>query len=78
MQKLLLILSFTFGLVSPVFALKAGETHADPYKVMTEGILLVRKSWAIELAITLASYLHIRVTGTVVLLLCHCQRLKEL
>ena len=37
MQKLLLILSLTLGLASPVFALKAGERHADPYKVMTEG-----------------------------------------
>ena len=37
MQKLLLILSLTFGLTSPVFDLKAGERHADPYKVMTEG-----------------------------------------
>ena len=40
MQKLLLILSFTFGLASPVFALKAGETHVDPYKVMTEGYFI--------------------------------------
>ena len=37
MQKLLLILSLTLGLASPVFALKAGERHADPYKVITEG-----------------------------------------
>ena len=37
MQKLLPILSLTFGLASPVFALKAGERHADPYIVMTEG-----------------------------------------
>ena len=37
MQKLLLILSLTLGLASPVFALKAEERHADPYKVMTEG-----------------------------------------
>ena len=37
MQKLLPILSLTLGLASPVFALKAGESHADPYKVMTEG-----------------------------------------
>ena len=38
MQKLLLILSFTFGLASPVFALKAGETHADPYKSDDRGL----------------------------------------
>ena len=37
MQKLLPILSLTLGLASPVFALKAGERHADPYKVMKEG-----------------------------------------
>ena len=37
MQKLLLILLLTLGLASPVFALKAGERHADPYKVMKEG-----------------------------------------
>ena len=37
MQKLLLILSLTLGLASPVFALKAGERHADPFKVMTNG-----------------------------------------
>ena len=40
MQKLLLILSFTFGLASPVFTFKAGETHADPYKLMTEGYFI--------------------------------------
>ena len=37
MQKLLLILSLTLGLASPVIALKAGERNADPHKVMTEG-----------------------------------------
>ena len=37
MQKLLLILSLTLGLASPVFALKVGERHADPFKVMTKG-----------------------------------------
>ena len=40
MQKLLLILSLTLGLASPVFALKAGERHTDPFKVMTEGQLI--------------------------------------
>ena len=30
-------MSLTFGLTSPVFDLKAGERHADPYTVMTEG-----------------------------------------
>ena len=37
MKKLLLILSLTLGLANPVFALEAGERHADPYKVMTKG-----------------------------------------
>lgn len=37
MKKLLLILSLTVGLANPVFALEAGERHADPYKVMTKG-----------------------------------------
>ena len=37
MQKLLPILSLTLGLASPVFALKVGERHADPFKVMTKG-----------------------------------------
>ena len=40
MQKLLLILSLTYGLASPVFALKAGKRNADPYRVMTEGQLI--------------------------------------
>ena len=34
MKRLLLILSLTLGLANPVFALEAGERHADPYKVM--------------------------------------------
>ena len=37
MEKILLRLSLTLGLASPVFALKAGERHADPFKVMTKG-----------------------------------------
>ena len=37
MKRLLLILSLTLGLATPVFALEAGERHADPYKVMTKG-----------------------------------------
>ena len=37
MTKKLLTLSFTLGLAHPVFALEAGERHADPYKVMTVG-----------------------------------------
>ena len=37
MKRLLLILSLTLGLANPVFALEAGERHADPYKVMTKG-----------------------------------------
>ena len=37
MKKLLLILGMSLGLATPVFALKAGERHADPYKVMTKG-----------------------------------------
>ena len=37
MKKLLLILGMSLGLATPVFALKAGERHADPFKVMTKG-----------------------------------------
>ena len=37
MKKLLLILGLSLGLANPVFALEAGERHADPYKVMTKG-----------------------------------------
>ena len=37
MKKLLLILVMSLGLATPVFALEAGERHADPYKVMTKG-----------------------------------------
>ena len=37
MKRLLLILSLTLGLANLVFALEAGERHADPYKVMTKG-----------------------------------------
>ena len=37
MKKLLLILVMSLGLATPVFALKAGERHADPFKVMTKG-----------------------------------------
>ena len=37
MKHILLTISLTYGLASPVFALKAGERHADPYKVMTRG-----------------------------------------
>ena len=40
MKKLLLVLSFTLGLANPVFALKVGERHADPIKVMTKGKLI--------------------------------------
>ena len=37
MKKLILILVLSLGLATPVFALEAGERHADPYKVMTKG-----------------------------------------
>ena len=37
MKKLLLILGMSLGLATPVFALEAGERHADPFKVMTKG-----------------------------------------
>ena len=37
MNRLLLIFLIAFGLASPVFALEAGERHADPFKVMTQG-----------------------------------------
>ena len=37
MKKLLLILGMSLGLATPVFALKAEERHADPFKVMTKG-----------------------------------------
>ena len=37
MTKKLLILSLSLGIANPIFALKAGERHADPYKVMKEG-----------------------------------------
>ena len=37
MKKLLLVLSFNLGIANPVFALKVGERHADPFKVMTKG-----------------------------------------
>ena len=37
MKTFLLILSVTLGVANPVFALEAGERHADPYKVMTQG-----------------------------------------
>ena len=37
MKHILLTISLTYGLASPVYALKAGERHADPYKVMTQG-----------------------------------------
>ena len=40
MKKLLLVLSFTLGLANPVFGLKVGERHADPFKVMTKGQLI--------------------------------------
>ena len=37
MKKPLLILGMSLGLATPVFALKVGERHADPFKVMTKG-----------------------------------------
>ena len=37
MKKLLLIFGMSLGLATPIFALKAGERHADPFKVMTKG-----------------------------------------
>ena len=37
MTKNLLILSLSLGIANPVFALKAGERHVDPYNVMKEG-----------------------------------------
>ena len=37
MKQLILILSLSFGLASPAFALKAGKKHPEPYKVMTKG-----------------------------------------
>ena len=37
MRQLLLSLGMSLGLATPVFALKAGERHADPFKVMTNG-----------------------------------------
>ena len=37
MRQLLLILGMSLGLATSVFALKAGERHADPFKVMTKG-----------------------------------------
>ena len=78
MQKLLLILSFTFGLVSPVFALKAGETHADPYKVMTEGYFIGQELVGNRAGDYTRFIFAYQGDSTVVLLLCHCRRLKEL
>ena len=37
MKTFLFILSVTLGVANPIFALEAGERHADPYKVMTKG-----------------------------------------
>ena len=37
MKKLLLTLGMSLGLATSVFALKAGERHADPFKVLTKG-----------------------------------------
>ena len=37
MRQLLLILGMSLGLATPVFASNAGERHADPFKVMTNG-----------------------------------------
>ena len=34
---ILILLSLTLGLANPVFALEAGDRHADPFKVMTKG-----------------------------------------
>ena len=34
---ILILLSLTLGLANPVIALEAGDTHADPFKVMTKG-----------------------------------------
>ena len=34
---ILILLSLTLGLANPVIALEAGNTHADPFKVMTKG-----------------------------------------
>ena len=46
MKKLLLILGMSLGLATPVFALKAGERHADPFKVMTKGQVIGQYSQA--------------------------------
>ena len=43
MKKLLIFLSLTLGLANPVFALKARERQADPYKVMTEGQFIAQE-----------------------------------
>ena len=37
MKHLTLTLSLILGLATPVFALKAGHFHPDPFKVMTQG-----------------------------------------
>ena len=34
---ILILLSLTLGLANPVIALESGDTHADPFKVMTRG-----------------------------------------
>ena len=54
---MLIILSLTLGLANPVLALEAGERHADPYKVMTQGQVIGQDIIAYESGNTHTSFL---------------------
>ena len=45
------------GLANPVLALEAGERHADPYKVMTQGQVIGQDIIAYESGNTQTSFL---------------------
>ena len=61
---ILILLSLTLGLANPVFALEAGDRHADPFKVMTKGQVIGQVQSGSSESLVSWFLLHIRVSFT--------------
>ena len=48
MKQLILTLSLILELTHPAFSLDAGDRHADPLKVMTQGQVIGQDSYGIN------------------------------
>ena len=61
---ILILLSLTLGLANPVFALEAGDRHADPFKVMTKGQVIGQVQSGSSESLLSWLFLHIKVSFT--------------